>query len=115
MERDNLKLNANKMGLLLKEGLKKIQSKHKKIIGEVRGKGLMVGIELVMDETKKDRTPNPKAVDSLMEETKKRGLLIGRGGLHGNCVRISPSLNIGENEIEEALSIISSSFDSIFK
>ena len=115
MERDSLKLNANKMGLLLKEGLKKIQSKHKKIIGEVRGKGLMVGIELVMDETKKDRTPNPKAVDSLMEETKKRGLLIGRGGLHGNCVRISPSLNIGENEIEEALSIISSSFDSIFK
>jgi 4-aminobutyrate aminotransferase-like enzyme len=115
MERDNLKLNANKMGLLLKEGLKKIQSKHNKIIGEVRGKGLMVGIELVMDETKKDRTPNPKAVDSLMEETKKRGLLIGRGGLYGNCVRISPSLNIGENEIEEALSIISSSFDSIFK
>ena len=113
MERDDLKLNADKMGELLKEGLKKIQSEHKEIIGEVRGKGLMVGLELVVDETKKDRTPNPKAVDHLMEETKDRGLLIGRGGLYGNCVRISPALNVGRNEIDEALSILSSSFRSI--
>ena len=75
----------------------------------------MVGLELVVDETKKDRTPNPDAVDRLMEETKDRGLLIGRGGLYGNCVRISPSLNIGRSEIDEALSILASSFRSIDK
>ena len=113
MERDDLKQNAHEMGEILKEGLKKIQSEHKEIIGEVRGKGLMVGLELVMDETNKDRTPNPEAVDLLMEETKKRGLLIGRGGLYSNCIRISPSLNVGRNEVDEALSILSSSFKSI--
>ena len=101
------------MGEILKEGLQKIQSEHKKIIGDVRGKGLMVGLELVIDETTKDRTPNPEAVDRLMEETKHRGLLIGRGGLYGNCVRISPSLNIGKDEIDEALAILSRSFRSI--
>ena len=113
IERDELKANANEMGEILKDGLIKIQSDHGEVIGEVRGKGLMVGLELVVDETKKDRTPNPDAVDRLMEETKDRGLLIGRGGLYGNCVRISPSLNIGRSEIDEALSILASSFRSI--
>ena len=113
IERDELKANANEMGEILKDGLIKIQSDHREVIGEVRGKGLMVGLELVVDETKKDRTPNPGAVDRLMEETKDRGLLIGRGGLYGNCVRISPSLNIGRSEIDEALSILASSFRSI--
>ena len=113
IERDELKVNANEMGEILKDGLIKIQSDHREVIGEVRGKGLMVGLELVVDETKKDRTPNPDAVDRLMEETKDRGLLIGRGGLYGNCVRISPSLNIGRSEIDEALSILASSFRSI--
>ena len=113
IERDELKANANDMGQILKDGLIKIQSDHREVIGEVRGKGLMVGLELVVDETKKDRTPNPDAVDRLMEETKDRGLLIGRGGLYGNCVRISPSLNIGRSEIDEALSILASSFRSI--
>ena len=113
IERDELKANANEMGEILKDGLIKIQSDHREGIGEVRGKGLMVGLELVVDETKKDRTPNPDAVDRLMEETKDRGLLIGRGGLYGNCVRISPSLNIGRSEIDEALSILASSFRSI--
>ena len=113
IERDELKANANEMGEILKDGLIKIQSDHREVIGEVRGKGLMVGLELVVDETKKDRTPNPDAVDRLMEEPKDRGLLIGRGGLYGNCVRISPSLNIGRSEIDEALSILASSFRSI--
>ena len=113
IERDELKANANEMGEILKDGLIKIQSDHREVIGEVRGKGLMVGLELVVDETKKDRTPNPDAVNRLMEETKDRGLLIGRGGLYGNCVRISPSLNIGRSEIDEALSILASSFRSI--
>ena len=115
IERDELKANANEMGEILKDGLIKIQSDHREVIGEVRGKGLMVGLELVVDETKKDRTPNPDAVDRLMGETKDRGLLIGRGGLYGNCVRISPSLNIGRSEIDEALSILASSFRSIDK
>ena len=113
IKRDNLEENARKMGSILMEGLKKIQSNHPKIIGDLRGKGLMIGLELVVDETIRDRAPNPEAVDALMEETKKRGLLIGRGGLYGNCIRIAPALNIGESEIREALNILSESFKAL--
>ncbi|MEC9050689.1 MAG: aspartate aminotransferase family protein [Candidatus Neomarinimicrobiota bacterium] len=111
MEREDLTSNSEKMGELLFEGLRKIKGEHPQIIGDVRGKGLMAGLELVMDETSGDRTPNTKAVDQLLEETKNRGLLIGRGGLYGNCVRITPSLNIGKDEVEEAIDILSESFD----
>ncbi len=90
IERDNLADNAQQMGEILMDGLVNIQRDHQNIIGDVRGKGLMVGVELVVDETLKDRTPNPAAVDQVMEETKKRGLLIGRGGLYGNTLRIAP-------------------------
>ena len=92
------------------DGLVNIQRDHQNIIGDVRGKGLMVGVELVGDETLKERTPNPAAVDQVMEETKKRGLLIGRGGLYGNTLRIAPALNIGSDEVIEALAILKESF-----
>ena len=110
IERDNLADNAQQMGEILMDGLINIQRDHQNIIGDVRGKGLMVGVELVVDETLKDRTPNPAAVDQVMEETKKRGLLIGRGGLYGNTLRIAPALNIGSDEVIEALAILKESF-----
>ena len=110
IERDNLADNAQQMGEILMDGLVNIQRDHQNIIGDVRGKGLMVGVELVVDETLKDRTPNPAAVDQVMEETKKRGLLIGRGGLYGNALRIAPALNIGSDEVIEALAILKESF-----
>ena len=110
IERDNLADNAQQMGEILMDGLVNIQRDHQNIIGDVRGKGLMVGVELVVDETLKDRTPNPAAVDQVMEETKKRGLLIGRGVLYGNTLRIAPALNIGSDEVIEALAILKESF-----
>ena len=110
IQRDKLEKNAGKMGKLLRDRLEQIQEKYPKVIGEVRGMGLMQAIELVVDETKKDRTPNPGAADQLMEETKLRGLLIGRGGLYANTMRISPPLNITKNEVEEAVGILDDSF-----
>jgi len=101
------------MGHRLMDGIKKIQKKYPKTIGEVRGKGLMVGIELVKDETIKDRTPDLDSTNRIMEETKKRGLLIGRGGLYGNSLRIAPALNISSDEIDEALLIINDSFRAL--
>ena len=113
IERDELANNAQHMGEKLTDGLASLQRDHQNIIGDVRGKGLMVGVELVVDETSNDRTPNVVAVDQIMEETKKRGLLIGRGGLYGNTLRIAPALNIGSDEIKEALTILKESFDAI--
>lgn len=109
IERDELAKNAEARGHEMREGLLALQKKHK-VIGDVRGKGLMVGIELVADEPGGDRTPNPQALGVLLEETKKRGLLIGKGGLKGNTVRVSPPLNITAEEVKEALKIIGESF-----
>ncbi len=113
IERDDLMMNCEKQGKILREGLEMIQKKYPKVIGDVRGMGLMQAIELVVDETKNDRTPDPKAVDQLMEETKKRHLLIGRGGLHGNVIRISPALNVTEEAVREATQIFDDAFNQI--
>ena len=113
IKRDNLTENAKNMGYRLMRGMKKIQKKYPKTLGEVRGKGLMVGLELVRDETITDRTPDLDATNKIMEETKKRGLLIGRGGLYGNCLRIAPALNISSDDIDEAIQIVAESFGTL--
>ena len=90
----------------LREGLERLQRRHPRLIGDVRGMGLMQGVELVVDETAGDRTPNPAATAKLFEETKKRGLLIGKGGLYGNVLRIAPPLTVGAGEVDQALGIL---------
>ena len=55
---------------------------------------------------------SPRLAARVFEETKKRGLLIGKGGLDGNCFRIAPALNVGRAEIEEALALLEESFEA---
>jgi 4-aminobutyrate aminotransferase len=98
----DLQANAAKVGTGLLEGLRGLQSRHG-LIGEVRGKGLMIGVELVTPGTKK---PDVAAAARIMEETKNRGLLIGKGGLHGNVLRIAPPLTLTEDEATEGLAIL---------
>jgi 4-aminobutyrate aminotransferase-like enzyme len=113
IRRENLLENCERQGALLRERLLALQSKYPRLIGDVRGMGLMQAIELVEDETTQNRTPNPKAVLRLFEETKKRGLLIGKGGLYGNVVRIAPALNTTADEIEEAARILDESLTAM--
>lgn len=113
IEGDDLPANSEIQGTRLRAGLEELQRRYPKIIGDVRGKGLMQAIELVVDETAGDRTPNPEITGRLFEETKSRGLLIGKGGLHGNVVRIAPALNITAAEIDEALAIFGESFAAL--
>lgn len=110
IEEHRLVENAAKRGEELREGLVRLQRKHPKTIGDVRGMGLMQALELVVDETVRDRTPNPRATLQLFEETKKRGLLIGKGGLYGNTIRIAPALNITASEVAEGLRALEESF-----
>jgi alanine-glyoxylate transaminase/(R)-3-amino-2-methylpropionate-pyruvate transaminase len=105
--------NAERMGKVLREGLGTLKAKYPKTIGDVRGKGLMQALELVKDETAKDRTPSPEATLRIFEETKSRGLLIGKGGLYGNTVRIAPPLNVTRADVEEAIGILDRSFAAI--
>ena len=109
---EKLAENAAVMGKLLQDGLLAIQQKFPKLIGEVRGKGLMQALELVKDETQKDRTPDAISTARFFEETKKQGLLVGRGGLWGNVIRIAPPLNVTKPEIEEGLKAIDAAFSA---
>jgi alanine-glyoxylate transaminase / (R)-3-amino-2-methylpropionate-pyruvate transaminase len=113
IEEDRLVENAARTGARLREGLQDLQRKHPKVIGDVRGMGLMQALELVIDETQGDRTPNARATLALFEETCKRGLLIGKGGLYGNTIRISPPLTVTEGEVADAIRILDESFTAI--
>ncbi len=110
IEEDDLPGNAARMGRLLREGLEELKRRFPKNIGDVRGMGLMQAVELVEDETAGNRTPAKALTNRVFEETKKRRLLIGKGGLEGNAFRIAPALTVGESEVREALEILRESF-----
>jgi 4-aminobutyrate aminotransferase-like enzyme len=74
--------------------------------------GLMQGVEFVEDETAGDRTPARALTGRIFEETKRRGLLVGKGGLEGNAFRISPALTVREGEVREALEILRESLNA---
>jgi 4-aminobutyrate aminotransferase len=102
VKKHDLQRNALDRGRELREGLEKIASTSRSV-GEVRGKGLMQALEFVEPGTK---TPNSAVSLALLEETRARGLLIGRGGLYGNTNRIAPPLTITADEVREGLGII---------
>jgi 4-aminobutyrate aminotransferase len=102
----DLQANAAKTGTALLEGIRGLQDTHP-LIGDVRGKGLMIGVELVVPGSK---TPDTAAASHMMEETKARGLLIGKGGLHGNVLRIAPPLTLTEAEAAEGLEVLTKAF-----
>jgi 4-aminobutyrate aminotransferase-like enzyme len=110
IESEQLAQNSEKMGKKLRDGLVELQRRYPGPIGDVRGMGLMQALELVADEAGGDRSPAPETTARLFEETKQRGMLIGKGGLYGNAIRISPPLTVGESEIDEALAILGDSF-----
>jgi 4-aminobutyrate aminotransferase-like enzyme len=103
IESEDLAANAERQGARLRAGLEELQRRFPKTIGDVRGKGLMQALELVVDETAGDRTPDKQATARVFEATKRHGLLIGKGGLFGNVFRIAPPLTVSASEVDEAL------------
>ncbi|GFP83219.1 alanine--glyoxylate aminotransferase 2 homolog 3 mitochondrial [Phtheirospermum japonicum] len=89
IERENLQENARVVGSYLKERLIALKEKHE-IIGDVRGRGLMLGVELVTDRQLK--TPSKVEILQVMDQMKDMGVLIGKGGFYGNVFRITPPL-----------------------
>jgi 4-aminobutyrate aminotransferase len=108
IEDHNILNHVEKMGNYLKERLLELKEKYP-LIGEVRGKGLMLALELV----KEKKEPAANEILKLFENTKKGGLLIGRGGLYRNVVRISPPMKVDQSNIEEAIKILDQSFSEI--
>ncbi|HEV7651414.1 MAG TPA: aspartate aminotransferase family protein [Actinophytocola sp.] len=98
----DLQANAAALGAKLLDGLRAVAAKHP-VVGDVRGKGLMVGVELVEPGT---MTPSPPAAVTVLEETRARGLLVGKGGLHNNVIRLAPPMTLTGDELDEALDIL---------
>jgi 4-aminobutyrate aminotransferase-like enzyme len=110
IEEENLRENARTAGAYFRQGLEELQRKHP-VIGDVRGMGLMQALELVKDPATKE--PAPGATTELLERTRENGLLIGRGGLYGNVIRLSPMLNITRGDVDEALRMLDQSLAEI--
>ncbi|MQY14594.1 Acetylornithine aminotransferase [Streptomyces sp. RB5] len=91
----DLQGNARRVGGLLLERLRAIAAPLETVT-EVRGRGLMIGVELA----------TPAAATAVLEETRARGLLIGKGGLTGNALRIAPPLSLTVGEAEEGAAIL---------
>jgi 4-aminobutyrate aminotransferase len=99
---------VEKVGNYLEEKLVELKDKYP-LIGDVRGKGLMLGVELV----KEKKEPAVNEILTLFENTKKRGLLIGKGGLYGNVVRIAPPMTVDQGIVDEAIKILDKAFEEI--
>ncbi|XP_062172517.1 alanine--glyoxylate aminotransferase 2 homolog 2, mitochondrial-like [Alnus glutinosa] len=89
IEKEKLQQNAFVVGSYLKERLTSLKEKHE-LIGDVRGRGLMLGIELVTDRQLK--APAKAEILHVMDQMREMGVLIGKGGFHGNVFRITPPL-----------------------
>jgi 4-aminobutyrate aminotransferase-like enzyme len=100
IEEQNLMRNTEDVGAYLMGGLLDLKEKHR-LIGDVRGKGLLLALELVED--RKSKAPATAATLQFMENARENRLLIGRGGLYGNVIRLSPPMNIGRAEVDEFL------------
>ncbi|MBT8213508.1 MAG: aminotransferase class III-fold pyridoxal phosphate-dependent enzyme, partial [Acidimicrobiia bacterium] len=105
----DLQNNAHKIGQQLQDGLHRLSDEVEEI-GEVRGKGLMLGVEFV---ARGGTAPDPGLTGQVMEAAKAHGLLVGKGGLHGNVLRIAPPLSLTEEEAEEGLSMVREAINDV--
>ncbi|MGH9486392.1 MAG: aspartate aminotransferase family protein [Terriglobales bacterium] len=110
IEEQKLLENTQKVGDYLKAGLERLQEKHA-LIGEVRGMGLLLGVELVRDRTTKE--PAAKETSTLLARCRDHRLLVGKGGLYGNVVRISPPMNIAPSDVDEFLRRFSAALSAV--
>jgi 4-aminobutyrate aminotransferase-like enzyme len=107
---NNLRQNALEVGAYLKERLFDLQDRHL-TIGDVRGMGLMIGVELVRDRQTKE--PAPDVLKAVQESAKRRGLIVGRGGLHANVTRLCPPLIVARADVDAAIEILDAAFTEV--
>src|SRR5689334_857491 len=103
IEREKLQANALTLGNYLIGGLERLKGKHA-LIGDVRGKGLLLGIELVKDRATK--VPAKEECGQVLETCKDLGLLLGKGGLFGQTIRFSPPMCINQADADFILEVL---------
>src|ERR1043166_3801765 len=110
IDREKLQENALNIGNHLLGGLNRLKEKHN-LIGDVRGKGLLLGIELVKDRGTKE--PAKAECAEVLERCKDMGLLLGKGGLQGQTIRFSPPMNITKADADFLLEVLDRAFTGI--
>ena len=103
IDEDGLQENSRVVGGRLKSGLQKLMADHR-LIGDVRGMGLMLGMELVRDRATKE--PAKAEALELLERTREMGVLVGKGGIDGNVIRIKPPMCITAADADFALEVL---------
>ncbi len=103
IEAADLRRNAAETGAYLRQRLEELKEKHA-CLGNVRGLGLMQGLELVKD--RKTKEPHPQGVLAVFEETKRRGVLIGKGGLYANVIRTGMPLIAQHTHVDELIAAL---------
>ncbi len=110
IEDDDLRTNCTLTGGYLRDRLTELQQRFP-VIGDVRGMGLMQALELVVDPVTKE--PAPALATEMLEAARDRGLLIGKGGMYNNVLRLSPPMNIGKDDVDEAIRILEETFAAV--
>ena len=106
IEDQNLLANCAETGAYLRGRLEELKEKHE-IIGDVRGMGLLQAVELVEDRATKK--PATAQTDMALEAARENGLLIGKGGMYGNVLRISPPMNVGRGDVDQFIELLDKS------
>ena len=109
MADEKLPQNAAARGDELMKSLNELKEKYS-LIGDVRGKGLMIGIELVKD---KDKTPAPEEAREVRKLCRQAGILVGVGGVFGNIVRLQPPLVLTADQAQKVLDVLEKSFATL--
>jgi len=107
VEEHNLSINAAEVGAYIHDKFLELKEKHS-IIGDVRGMGLMQALELVED--RESKTPAPAQTLAVMEAARENRILLGKGGLYGNVLRVTPPLNITKTDVDEFIKQLDASF-----
>ncbi len=110
IEEENLLENTHVVGGYFRKKLDELQEKYP-LIGDVRGIGMMQAIELVRDRQTKE--PAPAETTELMERARANGLLIGRGGLYSNVIRMAPPMNISKADVDEGIRLLDRSLGEV--
>ncbi len=110
IEREHLQENSLRIGAYILAGLEKLKARHK-VIGDVRGKGLMLGIEFVKDRTTKQ--PGKEECAQAVENARELGLLLGKGGLWGQTIRFAPPMCITEADADFLLAVLDEAIGAV--